>query len=75
MASMLIRNLDEKVATRLRLRARLRGVSVEEEARRVLTEGTRMGREEIAEIARAIRARQRPHRTRAEDLIREDRER
>ena len=42
MATVIIRNLDDKVAERLRLQARLRGVSVEEEARRVLAEGTRL---------------------------------
>ena len=36
MATIIIRNLDDEVAERLRLQARLRGVSVEQEARRVL---------------------------------------
>ena len=75
MATIIIRNLDDEVAERLRLQARLRGVSVEEEARRVLTEGTRVSRAEIAARAAAIRARQRPHRSRGVELIREDRER
>jgi len=75
MATIIIRNLDDEVAERLRLQARLRGVSVEQEARRVLAEGTHIGRAEIAEQAAAIRARQRPHRSRGVDLIREDRER
>jgi plasmid stability protein len=75
MATIIIRNLDDEVAERLRLQARLRGVSVEQEARRVLAEGTQVGRAEIAERAAAIRARQRPHRSRGVDLIREDRER
>jgi len=42
MATVIIRNLDDKVAERLRLQGRLRGVPVEEEARRVLAEGTRV---------------------------------
>lgn len=75
MATIIIRNLDDEVAERLRLQARLRGVSVEQEARRVLAEGTRPSRAEIAARAAAIRARQRPHRSRSVDLIREDRER
>ncbi len=75
MASIIIRNLDELVAERLRLQARLNGVSVEEEARRILTEGTRLTRKQIAEEAAAMRAAQRPNRTRAVDLIREDRDR
>ena len=75
MASIIIRNLDELVAERLRLQARLNGVSVEEEARRILTEGTRLTRKQIAEEATAMRAAQRPNRTKAVDLIREDRDR
>jgi plasmid stability protein len=75
MATIIIRNLDDEVAERLRLQARLRGVSVEQEARRILADGTRPGRAEIAARAAAIRARQRPHRSRGKDLIRADRER
>jgi plasmid stability protein len=74
-ASIVIRNLDDVVAERLRLQARLKGVSVEEEARRILTEGTRLTRKQIAMDAAAMRDAQRPNRTRAVDLIREDRER
>jgi plasmid stability protein len=74
-ASMVIRNLDDQVAARLRLRARLKGVSLEEEARRILAEGTRVGRAEVAARARALRARQKPHRSRAVALIRADRAR
>jgi plasmid stability protein len=75
MATLLIRNLDDQVAERLRLQARLRGTSVEEEARRLLTDGTRLSREEFAAFAASVRARQRPNKTRAADLIREDRDR
>jgi plasmid stability protein len=75
MATIIIRNLDDLVAERLRLRARLKGVSVEEEARRVLDEGTRLTRKEIAARAAEIRASQKPHKSNAADLIREDRER
>ena len=75
MASLIIRNLDDLVAERLRLQARLKGVSTEEEARRILTEGTRISRQEFIARANALRAAQRPHRSRAVDLIREDRDR
>jgi plasmid stability protein len=75
MATIIIRNLDEEVAERLRLQARLHGVSVEEEARRILADGTRLSRAEIAARAAMIRARQRPHRSRGVRLIREDRNR
>ena len=75
MATIIIRNLDDLVAERLRLRARLKGVSVEEEARRVLDEGTKLTRAEVAARAAAIRASQKLHKSNAVDLIREDRER
>ncbi len=75
MANMVIRNLDDTVAARLRLQARLRGVSVEQEARRLLAQGTAISRREVAARARAIRARQKRHRSRAVDLVREDRTR
>jgi plasmid stability protein len=75
MATIIIRNLDDEVVERLWLQARLRGVSVEEEARRVLAEGTRGSRSEIAARAAAIRARQLPHRSSGVESIRKDRER
>ena len=75
MATIIIRNLDDEVAERLRLQARLNGVSVEQEARRLLAVGTQASRAEIAARAAAIRARQRPHRSRGVELIREDRDR
>ncbi len=75
MATIIIRNLDDEVAERLRLQARLNGVSVEQEARRVLAMGTELSRAEIAARAAAIRARQGRHRSRGVELIREDRDR
>jgi plasmid stability protein len=74
-ASIIIRNLDEAVARRLRLQARLKGVAMEQEARRILIEGTTVTRAEVARRARAIRARQKLNTSRAVDLIREDRDR
>lgn len=73
MVSIIIRNLDDTVAGRLRVLADLRGVTIEEEARRILAEGTALTRQGIVAAARAIRARQKPHKSRAEELIREDR--
>ena len=75
MATIIIRNLDDEVAERLRLQARLTGVSVEQEARRLLAMGTQAGRADIAARARAIRGRQLPIRPRGVDFIREDRDR
>jgi antitoxin FitA len=74
-ATLLIRNLDDAVAERLRIQARLKGRSVEEEARQLLAAGTRATREDFAAFAAALRAQQRVNRTRAVDLIREDRAR
>ena len=53
----------------------MKGVPMEYEARRILTDGTRLTRRDILAMARTIRARQKPHRSRAEALIREDRDR
>jgi plasmid stability protein len=75
MATIIIRNLDDQVAERLRLQARLKGVSLEQEARRILSEGSAITRREVAARAAAVRARQRPNTSRAVDLIREDRTR
>jgi len=75
MATLLIRNLDEVVAERLRVQAQLKGVSVEEEAHRILLEGTTLTREEALRRIMEIRARQKPHKSRAAGLIREDRDR
>jgi plasmid stability protein len=75
MATIIIRNLDERVAERLKLQAKFKGVSVEEEARRLLAEGTQVSRKELAEQARAMRARLKFDPTPAADYIREDRDR
>lgn len=75
MATLIVRRLDDRVAARLKQRARMRGVSTEEEARRILAEGSAVSRAEIAGLARAIRARQRPHTSRAAVLVRKDRDR
>jgi plasmid stability protein len=75
MASLIVRQLDDAVASRLKLQALLRGVSVEEEVRRILAAGTALSRSEIAATARAIRARQPLHRSRAAQLVRQDRSR
>ena len=74
MGQILVRNLDDEVIARLKSSALAHGTSLEAEARRILDEGTKVSREEFAKRAAAIRARQKPHRTRAEDLIREDRD-
>ena len=75
MATIIVRRLDDRVAARLKQRAHMRGVSMEEEARRILADAAAVSRAEIAALAEAIRARQRPHRSRAADLVRDDRDR
>ena len=75
MATIIIRNLDDQAAERLRVQARLKGVSLEQEARRILAEGGTLTQREIAARAALIRARQRPNTSRAADLIRRDRDR
>jgi len=75
MATIIIRNLDDQVAERLKIQARLNGVSLEQEARRILADGSALTRLEIGARAAAIRARQRPNRSRAVDLVRQDRTR
>ena len=74
-ATIIIRNLDDQVAERLKIQARLKGVSLEQEARRILADGSALTRGEIGARAAAIRSRQRPNRSRAVDLVRQDRTR
>ena len=70
-----IPDLDDAVVTRLRESARQRGISLEDEVCRLLTEAMGLTREVFSKKAAALRAHQRPNRTRAVDLIREDRDR
>jgi antitoxin FitA len=75
MAQLLVRNLDDAIVERLRLRARRRGTSLEQEVRQILTEATSVSRSDIARRAAEVRAHQAPNTSRAAALIREDRER
>jgi plasmid stability protein len=75
MAQILVRNLDDAVVDRLKLRAQAKGTSLEQEARTILTEASQMTRAEVAKRLEEFRARQKPNKTRAADLIREDRDR
>ena len=56
MANITIRNLDDDVKTRLRMRAAQNGRSMEEEARRILREAVRR-KPSVQNLARSIRAR------------------
>ena len=75
MAELKIPDLDDDVLTRLRESAGRRGLSLEDEVCRVLADAVGLTREVFIKKAAALRARQRPHRSRAVDLIREDRDR
>jgi antitoxin FitA len=75
MAQILVRNLDDGIVERLKLRARSKGTSVEQEVRNILTEAARESRTELIEALAEFRTRQKPNRSRAADLIREDRDR
>jgi plasmid stability protein len=55
MASITIRKLDERVKTRLRLRAARHGRSMEEEAREILKNGLREESARGSDLARSIR--------------------
>ena len=56
MANITIRNLDDDVKTRLRMRAAENGRSMEEEARRILREAVRR-KPSVQNLARSIHAR------------------
>jgi len=56
MAEFKVRNLDDRIASALRTRARAHGVSVEEEVRRLLSESVAKKREAFARRAAASRA-------------------
>jgi plasmid stability protein len=75
MGQILIRNVDDLVLAKLRLKAKSKGISLEHEARTILSEAASLTRAEFADRAAAIRAAQPPNKTRAVDLIREDRDR
>lgn len=76
-AQVLVRNLDDEVVERYRLRARAKGRSFEAELRETLNEALLREREELlAEIdrIRAMTPPRPPGLPLAEDLIREDRD-
>lgn len=74
MADILIRNLDDKIHERLKAAAESHGVSIVEEARRILTEKLSWDREKWLREADDFVARQKPASKSAAELIREDRD-
>jgi plasmid stability protein len=75
MAQILVRNLDDAVVDRLKLRAEAKGTSLEQEARTILTEASGMSRAEVAKHLEEFRARQKRSRRSVVEDIREDRDR
>ncbi len=57
MAAISVRDLDEEVATRLKMRAARHGLSMEAEVRAILTDAVRDGIDEESNLADAIRVR------------------
>lgn len=75
MAQILVRNLDDAVVNRLKLRAEAKGTSLEQEARTILTEASGMSRAEVAKRLEEFRAKQKRSRRSVVEDIREDRDR
>ena len=76
MAQVLVRNLDDAVVRTLKTKAELRGCSLEQELRRILTEAARLTPEEKVALSDRIRAMTPPGvpQTDSAELIREDRD-
>lgn len=70
MGNMLVRNLDDDVIARLKMKAEDRGTSLEQVARDLLTEGSKLTREEFLRRAEARAARMPPQTTDSTDIIR-----
>jgi plasmid stability protein len=75
MAQVLVRNLDDAVVEELKHKAQSRGLSLEEQLRRIITEAASPTRTEMDRLMASCRA-MTPDGPRdlAEDLIREDRD-
>ncbi len=74
MADILVRNLKEETARRLKERAKAKGASLSETVREVLEEATKPSKAELVEEARRIRAMSPYSDVDSTDLIREDRD-
>jgi antitoxin FitA len=76
MGQVLIRNLDDHVVEALKLRAELKGRSLEQELREILKQAAGPTTEErLAMIDRVAAMQKRPARLRSEDVIRKIRNR
>jgi predicted RNA-binding Zn ribbon-like protein len=70
MADILVRNVDEAVAARLKQLAEERGTSMQQVARDILAEGTRVSREALIRRIRERAARLKPSTDDSTDYIR-----
>lgn len=70
MADLKVRQLDERVARALKVRATQRGVSLEEEVRSTLSGAVAARREAFRRRAAALRAATKPSRRRSTDSMR-----
>jgi predicted RNA-binding Zn ribbon-like protein len=70
MVDILIRNVDERVASRLKEIAEQRNTSVQQVARDLLASGTRLTREDIVRRIEARVARMKPQTSDSTDIIR-----
>jgi antitoxin FitA len=74
MVDILVRNVDETTAKRLKEKAKAKGASVSETAREALSAYVRPSREELVKELDRIRAMSRPSDVDSTDLIRQDRD-
>jgi antitoxin FitA len=75
MAQVIVRNLDEHVVSSLKLKAELRGHSLEQELREILTRAAELtGKEKLALVDRIAAKQKQPLEDDSADLIREDRD-
>lgn len=76
MAQVIVRNLDDEVVATLKRKARLRGCSLEQELRDILSAAASLTKEERLALAKRIRAMTPADavQTDSADLIREDRD-
>ncbi len=76
MAQVLVRNLDDQIVATLKTKAQLRGCSLEQELRRILTEAAQLTPEERVALIRRAQEMTPPGvpQTDSAELIREDRD-
>ena len=76
MAQVLIRNLDNDVIERLRLRAKIKGASLEQELRDILTSASALTGDQRSALLSSFHAKHGPitARLNPEDMIRQERD-